>query len=175
MNTKIPAFITSSLVAAAALAIPVSAGAQDIKIGYIITQRLIAESQIGQGAAEELKKKMESANSGLQDKLANIKALEQDLEKRSMVLSDAERKKAADQLEKELVEAKRMKEDFQRSLQKAEGQVMGKVNVFLREVIEDYGKANGYDLILDASTLLYISPKPDLTDQVIKMADKKKR
>jgi len=159
----------------AVLIAPALAHAAELKIGYIIPQRLIAETKVGKKAAAELKKKMESANSDLQKKMADVKALQKDLEKRAMVLSDSERKKASDQMEKELVEAKRMKEDFQRSLQKAEGTVMGKVNEYLRGVIQEFGKKNGYDLILDASTLLYISDKADLTDQVIKAADAKKK
>jgi len=159
----------------AALIVPSLAHAKDLKIGYIITQRLIADTKVGKKAAEELKKKMESANDDLKKKMADVKALEKDLEKRSMVLSDSERKKASDQMEKELLEAKRMKEDFQRSLQKSEATVMGKVNEYLRGVIQEVGKKEGYDLIFDASTLLYISDKPDLTGDVIKAADAKKK
>ena len=36
----------------------------------------------------------------------------------------------------------------------------------------DYGKANGYDLILDATAALYFSDAPDITDKIIAEADK---
>ncbi len=149
--------------------------AEDLKIGYIITQRLIAETEVGKAAAAELKEKMEDAQGGLEKKLEEIKDLEADLQRRAMVLSEEERKKAGEELERELLDAKRLKEDFQRSLRKTEAGVMAKVNEFLREVIQDYGEKHGYDLILDASTLLYVSDKPDLTEEVIKAANAAKR
>jgi len=143
----------------------------DLKIGYIIAERLVVETDVGKKAAKELKSRMEKAQNELEKKLAQVKDLEADLKKRAMVLSDEERSKASEELEKQMLDAKRMKEDFQRSLQKAQGDVMGKVNEYLRQVIQRYGDEHGFDLILDASSMLYVSDKPDLTDEVIKAAN----
>ena len=163
-----------TLVAAVFLlvSVPAVVRAEGLKIGYIITQRLLIESKAGKEAGEKLKKRLAQAQGGLDKKVAEIKDLEEDIQRRLTVLSEAERRKVMEEHERQLREAKRLREDFQRELDKAEAEVMGGVNEYLREVIQDYAKDNGYDLILDANTLLYISEKADVTNGVIKAADK---
>ncbi len=161
------AIVCSSLV----LGFTAVSTAEEFKIGYIITQRLLIETKAGQQAAEELKQRLGEARKELDAKLAEIKELEEDIQRRMMMLSEDEKKKVAEEHERQLREARRMKEDVQRSLKKTEAEVMERVNTHLRGVIEKYGSDNGYDIILDASTLVYVSETADITDAVIKAAD----
>jgi Skp family chaperone for outer membrane proteins len=64
-----------------------------------------------------------------------------------------------------------MKEDLERELQKAEQEILGSVNQFLGKVINEFGEKNGYDLIIDAQATVFFSDTPDVTDEVIKLAD----
>lgn len=154
------------------LASPVAAAAQQLKIGYIIVPKLVSESKAGKAAAKELKARLDKAQGAIDAKLKEIKTLEADIEKRLMVLSEEERQKVLEEHERQMRDAKRLREDYQRELSKAEAEVMGRVNESLREVIEAYAVANGYDMILDAGTLLYISEKADVTEGVLAAADK---
>lgn len=165
MKLIVPILLTSLLLATPALA------DGDLRIGYIITPDLMAECQAGKDAATELKGRLEAAQKGLDGKLAEIKALEADIEKRKMVLSDEERGKVMAEHDRQMRDAKRMREDVQQDLSKAEAEVMGRVNEFLRGVIIKFAKAQDYDLILDASTLLYISEKANVTEAVVAVAD----
>lgn len=168
-------FRTATLIAALVVA-PLVAGTAaaqtDLKIGYVVTHRLLAETKAGQAAAEKLKTRLGSARKGLEEKAKEIQELEEDIQRRRMVLSDEEKKKVATEHERQMKEARRMREDIQAELKKVEAEVMEEVNILLREVIEDFGEAEGYDLILDAGALIYVSDKADLTPQLIKAADK---
>ena len=90
----------------------------------------------------------------------------------AMVLADEERSRLATQYENGVTEIKRLQEDMQARFKKIEMEVMVEVQEVIRDVIDEWGKANDYDLILDASTLVYVSDKADVTGKIIKAVDK---
>ena len=147
------------------------AQAQNLKIGVIIPQRLLAEAKIGRQAFEKVKAHKEKAQGQLDTKAADLTRRQEDLKRRLKLLSDDEKRKALEELDETQREAQRLKEDLERDLQRHEGEVLAGVNEFLNKTITDYGKQHGYDLILDASAAMYISAVPDITDDVIRLAD----
>ena len=88
------------------------------------------------------------------------------------VLADDERTRLTTQYENGVTEIKRLNEDMQARFKKIEMEVMVEVQEVIRDVIDEWGKANDYDLILDASTLVYVSDKADVTGKIIKAVDK---
>lgn len=165
----VPTVLALAVVAGAG-AVP--AEAADLKIGYIVTPRLLAESKLGKESSAKLKAKAEAAEKGLEKKMNDIKKLQEDIAKRMAVLNESEKAKLSEEYEKQLRDAKRMKEDAQRDFDKARGEIENNMMSKFRTVIEKFAKDNGYDLVLDAGTLLYISQKADITNEVIQAADK---
>ncbi len=146
--------------------------AEQLKIGYVEVPRLLIECEVGKAAQEKLKKKISTEQEKLDGKLEDIREFQEDVQKRAMMLSEAEQKKASEENERQVRDARRLREDLQRDLKKYEQQVMNEVNEKLRKVISQYGEDQEYDLILDAGTLLFVSTDADLTDDLIKAADK---
>jgi len=151
-----------------------AAAADNLKIGYLVTPKLMQESKVGKEAQGKLKKRLEEAQKALDAKLQSVKKLEADIDKKMAVLNDDEKKKLSDEYERQMRDAKRMKEDYQRELSKVEAEIMGDLQRKLRGVIEKFAKEGGYDLILDAGQALYISDKGkgDVTAEIITLADK---
>ena len=164
---KIPALI-SALALVLSAAAPATA---EMKIALIIPRKLIAKSQAGKDAADKLKAKKEAAQKKLDAKAEELKKQDEDARKRVMMLSAEEKKKVGEDLERQQRDGQRMKEDLERELQKAEQEILGSVNQFRGQVINEFGEKNGYDLILDAQAAVYFSDTPDVTDEVIKLAD----
>jgi outer membrane protein len=148
------------------------AAAADLKIGYIVTPRLLAESKLGKESSAKLKTRAEAAEKGLLKKADEVKKLQEDIQKRMAVLNDDEKQKLGEEYERQVRDAKRMKEDAQREFDKIRGEIENDMMTKFRSVIEKFAKDNGYDLVLDAGTLLYISQKADVTNEVIQLADK---
>lgn len=165
--------ICAASAAAFALAfLATTAEAADLKIGYIVTPRLLGESKLGKESSAKLKAKAEAAEKALAKKMEDVKKLQDDITKRMAVLNDSEKAKLGEEYEKQLREAKRAKEDAQRDFDKTRGEIENDMMTKFRTVIEKFAKDNGYDLVLDAGTLLYISQKADITNEVIQAADK---
>ncbi len=153
-----------------ALMLPSMAHAE-LKIGVVVTPRLLSGTDAGKAAAETLKKQKEVAQEKLDKKAGELKAMQEDLSKRAMLLSDTEKAKARDEFDRRQREATRMKEDLERDLQRRENTVLGEVNRFLNKVIVEFGEKHDYDLIVDASATLFFSELPDITDEVIAAAN----
>jgi outer membrane protein len=164
--------LPAALVAGYCLSAAMPAAAADLKIGYIVTPRLLSESKLGKESSAKLKAKAESAEKGLEKKMAEVKKMQEDIQKRMAVLNDEEKAKLGEEYEKQVREAKRQKEDAQRDFDKTRGEIENDMMTKFRTVIEKFAKDNGYDLVLDAGTLLYISQKADITTEVIQLADK---
>lgn len=160
------------VLAALVVATSTPAPAADLKIGYIITPRLQSESKLGKEWKAKLTGKMESLQKTLDKKRTEVKKLQDDIEKRMAVLNDSEKQKLGEEYDRQIRDAKRMNEDAQREMQKAEAEMQADMSAKFRAVIEKFAQDNGYDMILDATMLLYISEKADVTEEVIKLADK---
>ena len=167
----VPATVASMAVMALTL-VAAPAGAADLKIGYIVTPRLLSESKLGKESSAKLKAKADIAEKTLSKKMEEVKKLQDDITKRMAVLNDTEKAKLGEEYEKQLRDAKRAKEDAQRDFDKTRGEIENDMMTKFRTVIEKFAKDNGYDLVLDAGTLLYISQKADVTNEVIQLADK---
>jgi len=163
---------TVAAFAVCVMAVAPQAAAADLKIGYIVTPRLLAESKLGKESSAKLKAKAEAAEKGLEKKMNDLKKLQDDITKRMAVLNDQEKAKLGEEYERQARDAKRTKEDAQREFDKARGEIENDMMTKFRTVIEKFAKDNGYDLVLDAGTLLYISQKADVTSEVIQLADK---
>ena len=162
-------------VALAALLLAAPAQAQEtqgLMVGIVITARLLTNTEVGKNAAEKLRGKKDAAQTQLDSKASEITSLKKDLEKRLMVLNAEEKEKAREDFERKSRDGMRLKEDLERELQKQEQEVLGEVNQLLSKVVIEYGKANNFDLILDASSALYFSEAPDITDEIIAEANR---
>ncbi len=148
-----------------------SAEAADLKVGVVVTQNLLGGATAGQQAFDKLKGKKELAQEKLDKRTEELKEMEADLQKRAMVLSVEERKKAAEDFDKRQREGQRLKEDLERDLKREEAELMGGVNRFLSRIIIEYGEANGYDLVLDAQAAVYFSETMDITEAVVERAN----
>jgi outer membrane protein len=148
------------------------APAADLKIGYIVTPKLLAETKLGKEASAKLKAKAESAEKGFSKDVEELKKMQEDIIKRGSVLNDEEKTKLGEQFELKSREVKRKKEHAQRDFEKTRQTIENDMMTKFRTVIEKFAKDNGYDLVLDAGTLLYISNKADVTNEVIQLADK---
>jgi outer membrane protein len=161
-----------ALVLAGMVAAAQPAAAADLKIGYIVTPKLLGETKLGKESSAKLKAKAEAAEKSFAKDVQELKKMQEDIIKRGSVLNDEEKAKLGEQFELKNREVKRKKEDAQREFDKSRQTIENEMMTKFRTVIEKFAKDNGYDLVLDAGTLLYISSKADVTNEVIQLADK---
>ncbi|MBF0227016.1 MAG: OmpH family outer membrane protein [Desulfobacterales bacterium] len=137
------------------------------KIGIVDLQKILELSEAGKDAQEKLKKEKEKMEEDLSSRGAEIKNLQEKLERESLVIS----KEAKDEKERDLrikiYDFKTLEKKYREDLQEIQGRILKKIRNELLEVIEDIGKKDGYLLIMESIGVLYAPNSIDITDKVI--------
>ena len=129
------------------------APAADLKIGYIVTPKLLAETKLGKEASAKLKAKAESAEKGFSKDVDELKKMQEDIIKRGSVLNDEEKAKLGEEFERKSREVKR-KKDF-----KEGALAYRRINEMAMQVLERDG-------ILVTCSCSYHMPRGALLDAV---------
>ena len=148
-----------------------AAGAENIKIAVIDTQKILNTSTYGKSAKAEITKKVEELTADLKKRDAELAELQQKLEKEALVMGPEMR----EEKEREF----RIKVGDFKALEKKYKQEMGELNLKLSSqiqadvitIVNEIGKKEGYQLILEKGSLLYSDGSLDISDQVIKIYD----
>jgi outer membrane protein len=154
-----------------------SSVAQEIKIGYVDLQRALNDSAAGQKAKEEFKRQVDRLQVDLKKQKEELESLKEQLEKKALVMKEEDRRNLEKDYQKRLRDFERSYKDSQDELQLKDNELTNKLLKQLQEVIIDYGKREGYTVILEqsSSTVLYGNPAADLTDKIIKEYDERKK
>jgi outer membrane protein len=151
-------------------------GADSIKLGVIDIQRFQKDSKAFQQTTAELRKQYDQMQTKLEEeKNAMIKA-EEELRKKSMMLSlDAQEDKRRE-LEKKRRYYKYLVEDYSQEMKNLEVVATKKVGKEIEQIVEEMGQKEGFILILEKRMigLIYYHNSIDITDRVIQAYDKMK-
>jgi outer membrane protein len=167
--------LTLFLAAAVMLVAPALAAAAELKVGLVDVQRALNESNAGKKAKDQFKVEFDRMQNSLKGEKDRLDRLKDDLEKKSTVLKESERKNMADDFEAKRRDLRRKLEDSDAELRKKDSELTGDILKQLAEVIQQIGEREGYTVILESSSspVLYGSKSIDLTDEVIKTYDAK--
>jgi outer membrane protein len=157
---------------AAAPAVAPAVGAS--KIGYIDVQRVLARSAAGVAAREQLEKERATIQKDMDGRRAELEKLRDELEKKGPLMTADARREKQEQFERKRRDATRAADDYQKELEKKEGQLLQKVLQEVGGVIEKVGKEKNYYMIVEKRNagVLYASNDADLTDEIIRAYDR---
>lgn len=167
---------TLALTVAVALALPtLRVAAADMKVGIVDLQRALNESSAGKKAKDQFKGEFDKMQNGLKSEKDSLDRLKEDLDKKSTVLSDDQKKAKMEDFERRRRDLRRKLEDSDAELRKKDQELTGSILKDLAVVIQEIGEREGYTLILEnsSSSVLYGSKSIDITDSVIKAFDAK--
>jgi len=145
--------------------------AAEFKIGFVDVKSAIENTKqyrAGQQQLEGIKKTKQKELETLKNRITK---LDKDLTSQSMAMSP-------DRLAQKQRDINDMKKAFKRKLQDAQeamtlerNRILQGINTKFGKKIHEFGKKNGYDLILTRPSVLYVAPKHDVTAQVTKILD----
>lgn len=161
------------LIVLAVLAVPLAAHAEG-KIGIINLDDCMSNSGAGKAALGSLKSRFESREKALAATGDELKKMKDELEKKSVALSqDALKGKAAD-FEAKVRKYMEDRNKLQQEEQTAQQGVLQPLLTRLQKVVSDYAVKNGYSVILESRSVPYADPKLDVTKAVQAEFDKSK-
>ncbi len=147
------------------------------RIGYVDLQRILARSQAGVQAREQLEKEKVGMQKQLDGHKVELDKLRDELEKKGQLLSAEARRDKQDQLERKLRDAQRLAGDLEKELQRKEQNMGAKILRELEGIFARVGKEKGYALIVERrqAGVVYGAPDADVTEEVIKAFDDEMR
>ena len=159
---------TLKMLVAAALLAGMAAGvsAQELKIGYVNSDRVLRDALPAKAAQAKLEAEFSKREKDLNDLATRLKAASDRLDKESPTLSETERVRRQRELVDQDRELQRKRREFQEDLSQRKNEELGAVVERTNRVIKQIFETEKYDLILQEA--VFWSPKVDITDKVIK-------
>lgn len=165
------------MVAVAVVLLATAARAEEMKFGYVDLQKALNDSDAGKKAKEDFKKQADKMQADLKKQRDEIDSLKAELDKKALVMKEEERRNLQSQYEKKLRDFERNLKDSQGELQNKDNELTGDILRGLHEVIQELGKKEKYTLILESSgtPVLFVAPEADLTDEILKLYNQRKK
>lgn len=155
------------MLAAAVLAAGVTAAAaQELKIGYVNSERVLREAGPAKAAQAKLESEFSKREKELADVAAKLKTASEKLEKDAPTLAEGDRSRRQRDLVEQDREFQRKRREFQEDLNQRKNEELAGVVDRANKVIKQIFETEKYDVILQEA--VYINPKYDITDKVIK-------
>jgi outer membrane protein len=147
-----------------ALALPAWA---EMKIGVVDPQRLLEESPQGKAASESMRTEFAPRQRTLQAQEQALKAKQEKLQKDAATMTEDQRVRAEKELRDGMRDLERARGEFNDDATARRNEEMSRLQRTLGEEVRNYAKAQNYDLILTAETLVYFTPTFDITPAIL--------
>jgi outer membrane protein len=158
------------------MTVPLAALAEEMKIGYVETQRILDESVFGSRVKEELNAHVQGRQKLIDLEEAELKKLQEDLTRQGAVLSEKVRAEKEETLQRKFGEYQKKVSELQKEIQTKKMEKLKEFNDHIIQVAKRLAEGAGISMVLandpDAGVVLYAKPSLDLTDQVIQEMNK---
>lgn len=158
--------LRQSLVASLAVLCAMAVQAQDTRIGFVSTDRVLKEAGVAKLAQTKLEQEFSRREKDLTDQGNRLKADADAFERDAVTLSESQRVARQRQLVDLDRELQRKRREFQEDLNARKNEELQQVIQRANKVIKDLAVAEKYDFIFQDA--VYVNPKNDITDKVIK-------
>jgi len=153
----------------------ICAQAAELKIGYVDFQKIVSQSEQGKEAMKTLDSIEKAKNALINEKVTEIKKLEEELTVQGAVLNpETKEKKQADH-DRLMTEYQKMRRDRDEELKKNEDELIQKIVLDVRKLLAKISEEEGYAAILNVMGVAYMRPETDMTDRVLKMFNESSR
>ena len=156
--------------AAAALMLVAAAGAQaqELKIGFVNSDRVLREAVPAKAAQTRLEAEFSKRQKEGEDAANKLKAAADKLDKDAPTLSETERNRRQRELVDQDRELQRKRREFQEDLNQRKNEELASVVERANKVVKQIYDTEKFDLILQGDVVIFAGARVDITDKVIK-------
>jgi outer membrane protein len=144
------------------------AWAQELRIGFVNTDRVLKEANTAKAAQVKLEQEFLKREKEITDLGTSVKSMTDKLERETPTLSDSQRVARQKQLVEQDRDFQRKRREFQEDLSARRNEELQQVLERANKVIRQLAESEKLDLVMQPDQVVYINPKHDITDKVIK-------
>ncbi len=154
------------LLAVTLLAACLAAGAAEMKIGFVNTERVFREAAPARRAQQVLEREFSTRNAELARVEKQGRDLQTDLERDTVTLTDAQRREKERQLADVSRNFQRIQREIREDLNLRRNEELARVQERATRVINQIAEAEKFDLIIQEA--VFASSRIDITEKVIR-------
>jgi outer membrane protein len=154
---------------------PAWAAQAAVRIGVLDMQEVLNKSQKGMAVKQKLDQERAARQKELDAKREEIMKLQADFEKQAPLLSEQAKREKSEAIQRKTRDTVRIAEDANRDFEKRVREAELDITREIFGVVQEYGKDQGYSLILERSTVVFGAPAVDITSEIIKRYDSKQK
>jgi outer membrane protein len=155
-----------ALVSMMALFFAATAQSAEVKIAFVNSSTLLEQAPQADIAKKKLEKEFAPREKEIRGAQKTAQALEAKLNRDGVTMSDGDRSKQEQELNRQLRDLQRMQSNFRDDLNLRKNEELGKLQRVVLTAIKDVAKTKGYDLVL-AEGVVYAAPQVDITSDVL--------
>ncbi|CAH2774615.1 MAG: Periplasmic chaperone of outer membrane proteins Skp @ Outer membrane protein H precursor [Candidatus Burkholderia crenata] len=142
------------------------AQAQETRIAAVNSDRILRESAAAKAAQTKLEQEFSKRDKALQDMAARLKTMSDAMDKNGAAMAPADRAAKQRDLSQLDQDFQRKQREFREDLNQCRNEELAAVLDKANKVIKQIAEQQHYDLIVQEA--VYVSPRIDITDQVLK-------
>ena len=146
--------------------------AQEFRIGFVSTDRIFKEASTAKAAQSKLEQEFKKRESDLVELGSTLKSMADKFEREAPTLSEGQRASRQKQLVEQDRDFQRKRREFQEDLNSRKNEELQQVLERANRVVKQVAESEKYDVIFQEA--VYINPKNDITDKVLKILNSAK-
>ena len=143
-----------------------SVSAQEFKVGIVNLDRIFREANSAKAAQVKLEQEFGKREKELSDVAAQLKTASDKFDREAPTLSETQRNTRQKQLVDQDRDFQRKRREFQEDLTARKNEELQTVIERANKVVKTLAESEKYDLIVQEA--VYVNPKHDITDKVLK-------
>lgn len=147
------------------LVAPGMAMAQQAKVGFVSTERVLREAAPAKAAQKKLEQEFSKREKELQETVARLRGLSEKLERDAPVMAESERAKRQREITEMERDLQRRQREFREDLNQRRNEELAQVVERANKAIRQIAEAEKYDIIFQEA--VYASPRIDITEKVL--------
>ena len=146
-----------------------------VVVGKVDIQKVLVTVNQGTAVRDQLKKSFDEKQKVLKDDEDKIRKLQDDYSKKASVLNEKEKAKKEKEIQDKIIAIQQKTQSYQKEIQDMEQKLKTPILENVKKIVDDVAKDAGVDMVYEAATapILYAKEEKDLTDEVVKMYNKK--
>ena len=143
------------------------------KIGTVSFEKIFNNSAGGKAVKNQINEEGRSMNADLEKLQDEIKQLQDLIGKADSagVMNETARENKSWELDRKIDEVKALKKRYDRKIQELQVRLINGVRKDVLNIIADFGKKEGYLLIIEDLNAVYVPQTLDITDKIIQLYD----
>jgi outer membrane protein len=162
--------LTALVFAAAAIGFtPLAAEAQNVRVGYINSQRIMAQAPGTAEAQRAFEAEMQKFQGELEQMETELQTMQESFDRQQATLSQQARQQRQQEMQQRFMAYQQRRGELEETAQQRQAELVEPIMARISEVIEQIRRDDNYALIFDAAAggLITADPALDLTDRVL--------